>query len=522
MAAPDPRISAPEEDRTRRGHVFTKLWPLEFLPDQAGNAAELRQGIVRATVSRLNTGHEGEKMDGVGPYTQKMAGYAAAYSYDDLPQQAVDIGKKIVLDTIGAILLGSRPDYASVRILGDMAIEEGNPGRSTVFGRDERGSFQGALLANGTMGYAADAEGGGASRMHAAAVFVPTVLTVGEHLHSSGRDAIAALALAYDVGCRISDAADPGPGTAYPHSFHPSAVFGHFGASAAAGHLLRLDEDQFVNALGLAGSNATGMINWVGDPTEDSRPFVIGVAVQSGTRASLLAKKGMGGPIHILDDTKYSIYDAYSTETHLDRLLEGLGEHYRILDADGFKQYPCCGDIHSGLDGLLSLMANHRLEVSQIESITHRVKPGRVKIIDDNLLKSHNSQYILSVAAVNGKIEPDDILIDRRSDPAVSGLYSRAKLLPDPMLDEITDGAPAIVEIQTRDGASGRERVDYSRGRRQNPLSASELNEKFMRWATTRMGEEQAREIVEATGRLEELEDVGELTRLLATNLKSR
>ncbi len=264
------------------------------------------------------------------------------------------------------------------------------------------------------------------------------------------------------------------------------------------------------------------MINWVGDPTEDSRPFVIGVAVQSGTRASLLAKKGMGGPINILDDTKYSIYDAYSTEMHLDRLLEGLGERYRILEADGFKQYPCCGDIHSGLDGLLSLMAKHRFDASQIESITHRVKPGRVKIIDDNLLKSHNSQYILSVAAVNGKIEPDDILLDRRSDSAVSDLYSRAKLLPDPALDEVTDGAPAIVEVQTRDGATVRERVDYSRGRRQNPLSASELNEKFMRWATSRISEEQAQEIVETTGRLEELEDVGELTRLLATNLKPR
>ncbi|NQW18807.1 MAG: MmgE/PrpD family protein [Chloroflexi bacterium] len=455
-------------------------------------------------------------MDGVGTYTQKVARYAASCNYDDLPQQAVDIARQLVLDTIGAIILGSRPGYASVRILGDMAIEEAANGRSTVFGRDAKGSFQGALLANGTMGYAADAEGGGASRMHAAAVFVPTVLTVGEHLNSSGRDVVAALALAYDVGCRISDAADPGPEIAYPHSFHPSAVFGHFGAAAAAGHLFQLNEEQFVNALGLAGINATGMINWVSDPTEDSRPFVIGVAAQSGTRASMLAKKGMGGPILILDDAKFSIYDAYSMEMHLDRLLDGLGQHHRILDADGFKRYPCCGDIHSGLDGVLSLMSMHGLKASDIESITHRVKPGRVEIIDDNSLKSHNSQYILSVAAVTGKIDPDDILIDRRSDPAVSDLYSRALLLPEPALDEITDGAPAIVEIQTRKGDLLSKRVDYSKGRVQNPLSASELEEKFMRWSMTRMSEDQAREIVEVTGRLEQLEDVGELTRLLA------
>ena len=75
-------------------------------------------------------------MDGVGPYTQKMSDYAASYSYEDLPPQVVDIAKEIVLDTIGAMLLGSRPGYSSVRILGDMAIEEGSPGRSTIFGRD--------------------------------------------------------------------------------------------------------------------------------------------------------------------------------------------------------------------------------------------------------------------------------------------------------------------------------------------------------------------------------------------------
>ena len=109
-------------------------------------------------------------MDGVGPYTQRMAAYAASYLYEDLPERAIDIARQIILHTIGAILLGSRPGYTSVRVLGDMAIQEAGSGGSTVFGRDAKGSLLGALLANGTMGYAADAEGGGAS-VH----FVPTV-----------------------------------------------------------------------------------------------------------------------------------------------------------------------------------------------------------------------------------------------------------------------------------------------------------------------------------------------------------
>lgn len=455
-------------------------------------------------------------MSVVGPYTQKMAAFAASYCYEDLPPKIVAQAKEIVLDTIGAILLGSRPDYNSVWILGNQAHDDGGPAQCTIFGRDFKAPLLSAILANGTMGYAADAEGAGAARIHAAAVFVPTVLTVGEYAHASGKKLIAALALAYDVACRVSDAADPG--TPYPHSFHPSAVFGHFGAAAAAGHFFDLDEMQWVNALGLAGINATGMIAWVDDPTEDSRGIVIGVAAQNGTRAALLAEKGMGGPVRILDDTKYSIYDAYSGAMHLERLTKGLGTEYRIMEADGYKPYPCCGDIHSGLDALLAIREKHGIRAEQIASITHWVKPLRHKVIDNNPLKSHNAQYILAVAATNGGIDPDDILIDRRSDPAIADLYGRTTLLPDPALSMVTDGAPAIVEVRLWDGRSFEERVNYRKGSNQNPLTAQELQEKFLCWATTRIQEKQARRIVALADRMEALQDVGELVALLSAS----
>ncbi len=453
-------------------------------------------------------------MGNAGPSTQKMAEFAAAYRYEDLPAEVVERAKEILLDTMGAMLLGSRPQYGSVRITGDLATENGSSGGSTIFGRDSTGPLFDALLANGTMGYAADAEGGGTSRMHAAAVFAPTVLTVGEHLHSTGRQAIAAFCLAYDVGCRVSDAAYPG--TPKPHSYHESAVYGHFGAVAAAGHLLGLDENQFINALGLAGINASGLFAWVDDPTEDSRPFVIGVAAQMGTRAAILAKKGMGGPVRILDDTKYSIYDAYSGDMHLDRLTAGFGTDFRVMAADQYKLHPCCGGIHSGLDALLSLMENHSLQAGEIQKIIHWVASPNVKGIDDNILKSHNSQYILAVAAARGKIEPDDILEDRRSEPLISELYESGIIQNEPSLDEIPNVVPAIIELQMKDGRVLKEQVVHSKGTRGNPFSDRELRDKFIGWATTRISGDQAEQIIDATGRLEELSDVGELTRLLA------
>jgi 2-methylcitrate dehydratase PrpD len=161
-------------------------------------------------------------------------------------------------------------------------------------------------------------------------------------------------------------------------------------------------------------------------------------------------------------------------------------------------------------------MQKHRLDSAQIQSIDHWVKPARVNVIDDNFLKSHNAQYILAIAATTGAIDPDDILIDRREDAAIADLYRRASLYGDPALDEITDGAPAIVEVQTQEGHIYRERVDYAKGNRQNPLTQAELHGKFLRWATTSIDGRQAERIIEMTARLEQLDDIGELALLLA------
>jgi 2-methylcitrate dehydratase PrpD len=450
-----------------------------------------------------------------GSYTQRLAAFAAAHRYQHLPPEATTVARETVLDMMGTMLLGAAPGYRGVWLAGDIAKHDGGPAECTVVGRDFKAPLLAAMLPNGIAGYSADAEGGWAAGLHTAAVLVPAALTVAEYTHASGQELIAALALGYDVMCRVSRAADAH--RPYVHSFHPSAVYGHFGAAAIAGHLFGLDERQFVNALGLAGMNATGMIAWVDDPTEDSRGFVIGVAAQSGVRAARLAQLGMGGPRRILDDAKYSIYDAYSGAMNLDRLVEGLGETYWLARASGVKLHPCCGDITSGVDALLALRERHQLVPDQIARITHWVRPSRVQVIDNNPLKSHNSQYILAVAAARGEITPDTILVDQRADPLVAALYARAQLLPEPELDAMTSGGiPAIVEVEVKDGRRFREFVPCPKGFACNPFTTEELHAKFFAWATTHIGRDQAQRILNLTTRLEELPDVGELVALLA------
>jgi 2-methylcitrate dehydratase PrpD len=476
-------------------------------------------------------------------YTDRLAGYAAAFRYEQLPVEAIEAARIIVLDTLGALLLGSLPKYTASRLTGDLAKNLGGVPECTVIGRGFKTSVANAALANGVMGYAADVEGGGVWRQHAAAVLVPTTLTVGERQHADGRTLIAALALGYDIAARIDRACDPG--TPYPHSFHPSAVFGHFGAAAAAGHLLKLDAKQFANALGLAGINAGGLIAWVNDPTEDSRPYVIGMAAHCGVLASLLAKMGMGGPHGIVDDGKYTIYDAFSGTMRLEEIPQDLGKLFWITRHGGFKRYPCCGDIHTGIDALLKIVIENDLQPSGILEIVHRVHPSRAKVIDNNPLKSHCAQYIMAVAAVRRQIDTDTIVVDlRQTDAKVRDLSQRTQLVGDPATEPLGVGA-AIVEVRTRDGRSFREAVrpvhlrpeaaqamdsrsgepgmrrargaaERGESHKERPLTRAELEEKFLKLATTRIRSDRAEQLLAMVSDLEELDDAARLMELLA------
>jgi 2-methylcitrate dehydratase PrpD len=451
------------------------------------------------------------------PYTNRIVDFCVDFDFRQLPEWVVSEAKKVTLDLVGSILAASAPQYRASQLIGDYVRLIGGNEECTVVGRDFKTSCVNAALANGTMGYAADIEGGlinPQAPQHAGAVLTPVALAMAEREKSDGSRFLAALVLGVEVSARVGEACRTS--RSYPHSFHTSAVFGHFGAAACAAHLLGLKRREFTNALGLAGMNATGLINWVTDLTEHSRPYVIGVASSNGVRSALLAELGFGGPPAIFDATKFNIYEAFSTEMHLDRLTKDLGEKYWIMDNLGFKPYPCCYDIFTGLDALLGIMQEQGLVGHDIKEIIHRVKKDRAPTIDNNPIKSHNAQYIMAVAATRGSIMPDDILEDRRGDPQVRDMYGRVRLVGDPELDKKAASRPAAVEIRTNDGRKFSKSVDWPTGSPQNPMSQAELEAKFLRLATTVTTSRRAKQIMSLIERLEDVPDVAELAALLS------
>ena len=454
-------------------------------------------------------------MPGSESLSAQFAERLTAFRLTDVPKGVVRHAKLLLLDTLGAMLAASNSKYSAPRILMEYARQVGGRPESSLVGQRGKTSCVNAALVNGTLGYYCDIEPhhvGGI--LHAPAVMVPVSLAVSEKLETSGARLLEAMILGIEVTCRVSYALNP---TAlYNRGFHPSSVCGAFGAAAAAGHLFRLDGKKTAIALGLALQQASGLLAWASDHTENSRPLNPGLAARNGVTAAYLASLGFGGPPTPFEG-KYDVFTAFSGERHPEALLADWGKHY-YLPEFAYKRYSSCSFTHPGLDALLGLAQDERLSSADVEEIILRFPPSGLHMIDNNELKSHCTQYILPVGLVFGRILIDDILQDRRKNPEVARLGTKTRMEPD---DELEKGWPevyaSIVEVITRDGRRLSRRVDYAKGTQQNPLTSADVQEKYLRLATTVTSIGHAERIAKTVERIDRLPDTAGLAGLLRT-----
>jgi 2-methylcitrate dehydratase PrpD len=452
-------------------------------------------------------------MGGTLPVSTQLAQRLNKFRLREVPREVVAHAKLILLDTIGAMLAASNKKYSATRILVDFATRLGGRPESSLVGQGVKTSCVNAALVNGTLGYYCDIEPhhvGGI--LHAPAVVVPTSLAVAEKVGAGGTRFLEAMLLGVEVTCRVSYAINP---TAlYNRGFHPSAICGAFGAAAAAGHLFRLSAPKFAVALGLAMQQASGLLAWASDRTENSRPFNPGLAARNGTTAAYLASLGFGGPPTPFEG-KYDVFTAFSGERNPQALLDEWGKHF-YLPEFAYKLYSSCSFTHPGLDALLDLARRHHLKPTDVQDIVLRFPKSGAHMIDNNELKSHCAQYILPVGLVFGRVMIDDILQDRLRNPEVARLRTQTRLVADPELDA---GWPetyaSIVEVTTTDGRRLSARVDHAKGNMENPLTPDEIHRKFQGLATTVTSAAHAGQIAGVVREIEKSPDVTRLAGLL-------
>src|ERR1700761_879827 len=295
--------------------------------------------------------------------TRELAKFAATTSFEQIPAEVIERIKLSLVDGLGVCLQGSTLPWT--RMVHDLVDEEGGKPVASVWGRGQRTSLTNAVLANSTAGHAFEMDDiHKESIVHPNSLAVPVALALAEADPTlNGRDIVAALALGYEVGLRIGNAATT---SLFLNGFHPQGTTGAFVAAATAGRLLGLDTAQMQHALGIAGSLGAGLM--AAQEGAMVKRLHAGRAAQSGLMAALLADRGFTGLSDVGEASYGGFLSSLARTPNVARLLDGLGTDWEAGKV-GFKMYPNVTSIHAALDGLRAIVSEDGVKAAQIDEI---------------------------------------------------------------------------------------------------------------------------------------------------------
>lgn len=446
--------------------------------------------------------------------TRQLAAYAANLRTEQLSDEVIGYAKVLLLDLLGAALYGSVTEVA--RVVGEVGRARYRPGSAALWGHDEALHPAGAALVNGTQAHAFELDDyHPGAKLHPGAVVVPAALAAASQEGASGVDLLAALVAGYDAMIRVSLAADSK--SVRRRGWHLTGLAGPFGAAVAAGRLYDLSERQMLHALGIAGSQSSGLFAFSEEGAMTKRLHA-GRAAESGLLAAELAASGFTGPSRVLEAEDGGFLRAVSDEPRPERLVEGLGERFELLNAS-IKPYSCCGSLHSSIDAVIQLVEEHGLDPLDIREIVAK----NSSVVDqqcgftyhgrDALEAQMSLQYCLAVAAVDRAAFMPQFSPERVSEPRLLDLAGRVRFVLDPEIEEIYPRQfPARVEISTRDGRSFERYVPAPKGSAVNRYSMAEAETKLRAVTHDLLDDAEVERIV---GEVEDLENAGEVDGLL-------
>jgi 2-methylcitrate dehydratase PrpD len=449
--------------------------------------------------------------------TERLASFVSNLKYSDVPKTVVDHMKLCLLDTIGCGLFGSTLPWG--KILAKFAKDLGGKKESTLLGMKYRASAPNAALANGTMihGFELD-DIHRLSIIHPGSVTLPAALAIGEtRKKCTGKEFLTAMVSGYEVGLRVGMCV----GASHLHrGYHPTGTHGTFAAAAAAGKLLGLDEEKMVHALGIAGTQAAGLM--AAQYAAMVKRMHAGRASQSGVYGALLADRGLTGITDILEADYGGYCKVMGESRDLDQLTRGLGRDYEVLNV-GFKAFSCCGSNFTSLEALSRIMKDEGLQAQEIKKITIRsttvtklhvgwdYKPEGMTAAQMNL------PYCLSVMALEGETFVDQFTEKKIRDPKILEFVKKVEVVPDPELDRLgQEYRHAIVcQVETTGGRSFERRVEFAKGGPNNPISRDEVENKFRKLAGKVLSEEKVRDLYVTIQNLDKVSSLSELSQCL-------
>jgi 2-methylcitrate dehydratase PrpD len=385
----------------------------------------------------------------------------------------------LAVDVLGLCVTARNEDYVKATLA---ACDDDGP--CTAIGHARTLSAAGAALVNGTAAHGEDFddtfEGG---PVHAGAVIVPAVLAACERHHPDGPSALLGIAVGVETMCRLGLVT---PKLVHKAGFHPTAVFGAVAAAAGVGAALRLDRRQMVDALGIAGSMAAGIIEYLAEGAWTKRMHA-GWAAQSGIRAALMARHGFTGPRTVLEGTHGFFHGfAHTTDGRYDLLTGDFGMRW-VTEALAFKLYPCGTMTHPYIDCARRLGVRG-LEVADIKEMVCEVGEGTVHRLWEPLADKQrppngyaakfSTPYCIAAGFVHGNVGLDSFTDAAAQDSAVRALAAKVRYVVDPH-NPYPNNFTGHIRAVMNDGREIEERQPHIRGGVHEPLSRADIEEKF-------------------------------------------
>ena len=438
--------------------------------------------------------------------TQVLAQFAATLTYDHLPDQVRNHCKNLLLDALACALAGHQGE--ETHQLAALAAALAQSDESSVIGGDHL-SLAGATLLNAYLITAVTMCDAHRSTMtHVTPEVVPPALAIAERDSLSGRALLVAIAAGCEVTTRI------GIGLDYPafraRGFHGPGVLGPFGAAAAVGQLRGFDAETMAKAFGLAGSQAAGTFAAWGTPTVK---FHQCRGALSGLLAALLAEQKFLATREFLTAKDGGLYNAYANGGKPELATANLGRRWE-LEQIALRLWPSASLTQGMNTALFDVLARHPIDPAQVKTL--RVALAQTAFDMHGKLPGYKGKF---EALISGHYAAAAILHDRAltlaqfeparyDDPAVRRF---AQEQVDIRLDPALTDAQAIVEIELNGGATHKARCDHPRGSFENPLSRTEVEDKFRTYAKDRLPASRIDEVIETVNRLEDLGNVREL-----------
>jgi 2-methylcitrate dehydratase PrpD len=386
----------------------------------------------------------------------------------------------LLIDVVGLCLTARNEDYVKAALSG---CDDDGP--CTVIGHARTLTASGAAFVNGTAAHGEDFddtfEGG---PVHAGAVIVPAVLAACERHNPDGRHALSGIAVGTEVLCRLSLVV---PKAVHKAGFHPTAIFGAMGAAAGVGAALGLDARQIVDALGIAGSMAGGIIEYLAEGAWTKRLHA-GWAAQSGIRAALLARQGFVGPRTVFEGVHGLFHGfAHTTKGDYDALVKDFGTRW-VTDTLAFKPYPC-GTMAQPYIDCARRLAARGIKPEQVASILCEVAEGTVHRLWEPLADKQRPRngyaakfavpFLLAYGFVHGGVGLSAFTEAAIGDPRVLALAAKVKFVIDPD-NPYPNSYTGHVSATLKDGSVVEERQPHLRGGAQEPLTRADVIDKFV------------------------------------------